>query len=147
MSAIKTLHTLKKKGGSGQGGLWKKRGVDQIEPLEPAYNNVYCPNNLYVANQIEITSDEKLKMNIENIPRTDLDKIMQIQPKQYEFKADPDKVLRYGVIAQQIEQLFPNLVSTPATPDLPKTVHYLDIIPLLLLKVQDLQEQIDELKK
>ena len=147
MSAIKTLSSLKNKGGSGPGGLWKKKTPNQIEPLEPAFNNVYCPNNLTVANIIEVTSDERLKTNIEDIPKTDLDKLMQIKPKQYEFKADSEKTLRYGVIAQEVQQLFPNLVSEPAMPELPMTVHYLDIIPLLLLKIHDLQEQIDELKK
>jgi len=133
-------------GSSGNGGLWKKRGVNEIEPLLPLYKNVYCPNNLTVANILEITSDERLKKNIEDIPISSLDKLMQIQPKQYNFKNDDKKLLRYGFIAQEIEKIFPHLVSIPEETESPRTVNYLDIIPLLLLKIQDLQEQIDDLK-
>ncbi len=146
MSAVRTFSMLNS-GSSGIGGLWKKRGVNEIEPLLPLYQNVYCPNNLTVANILEITSDERLKGNIEDIPNSSLDKLMQIQPKQYNFKNDDKKLLRYGFIAQEIEKVFPNLVSIPEEPEEPRTVNYLDIIPLLLLKIQDLQEQIDDLKK
>ena len=146
MSAVRTFSMLNS-GSSGIGGLWKKRGVNEIEPLLPLYQNVYCPNNLTVANILEITSDERLKGNIEDIPNSSLDKLMQIQPKQYNFKNDDKKLLRYGFIAQEIEKVFPNLVSKPEEPEEPRTVNYLDIIPLLLLKIQDLQEQIDDLKK
>ncbi len=146
MSAVRTFSMLNS-GSSGAGGLWKKRGTNEIEPLLPLFQNVYCPNNLTVVNTITITSDERLKVNIEDIPNSSLDKLMQIQPKQYNFKNDDEKLLRYGFIAQEVEKLFPSLVSTPEDPESPKTVNYLDIIPLLLLKIQDLQEQIDDLKK
>ena len=146
MSAIKTLSSIKKNQGGGS-GLWKTKGTNEIEPIGPTYINVYCPNNLKVVGILEILSDERLKTNIEPIPKSDLDKLMQIQPKQYTFKADPDNTMRYGVIAQEIEQLFPHLVSRPPHPDAPMSVHYLEILPLMLLKIQDLQEQINELKK
>ena len=49
---------------------------------------------------------------------------MQIQPKQYNFKNDDKKLLRYGFIAQEIEKVFPNLVSIPEEPEEPRTVNY-----------------------
>jgi hypothetical protein len=73
---------------------------------------------------------------------------MDIHPKSFTFKNDLTKSTHFGFIAQEIEQVFPNLVKTAIGEDKRecKCVNYLEMIPLLLLKIQDLQAQIDELK-
>ena len=56
-----------------------------------------------------------------------------------------------------MEVLFPNLVSeinAPATDEengeetiqTIKTINYLELVPILLLKIQDMQKQIDDMK-
>ena len=56
-------------------------------------------------------SDVRLKKNIETIPSI-LDKIMLMRPTSYEFIADNPKHERsYGFIAQELKQIFPEVVS------------------------------------
>ena len=77
------------------------------------------------------------------------DNILKLEPKQYNYIADTDKKLHYGIIAQDLENYFPNLVTTVKTENEEETkvVNYLELVPLLIVKIQDLQKQIDELKK
>jgi hypothetical protein len=58
--------------------------------------------------------------------------------------------LHYGFIAQEVEEHFPALVNTVSTTVNDeevtiKSVNYLEMVPLLLLKTKDLQKQIDSL--
>jgi len=98
-------------------------------------------------------SDVKLKTDIEDIPLSLSDNLMNLTPKQYTYISDEDHKLRYGFIAQEVETLFPNLVSEVSDTGADdvdeltkyKAVNYLEIIPILLLKMQDMQKQIDRL--
>jgi hypothetical protein len=64
---------------------------------------------------------------------------------EYTFKADTNKNLHYGFIAQDVEQLYPTLVKDNVLGY--KTVNYIELIPLLVSKMQDMQKEIDELKE
>ena len=57
--------------------------------------------------------------------------------------------MRYGVIAQELELFFPHLVSEIVEDDgtVTKTVNYMDMIPILLCKIQKMQTEIDILKE
>jgi hypothetical protein len=71
-------------------------------------------------------------------------------PKKYTYKDDQKKKLHYGFIAQEVEEYFPALVNTVSTTVNDeevtiKSVNYLEMVPLLLLKIKDLQKQIDSL--
>ena len=114
---------------------------------------VYIDGNLFVGGTITNPSDINLKDNIENLSLslTLSEKIMSLNPVKYNYK-DDEKKEHFGLIAQDVEKLFPNLVNTISTPIGEeevsfKTVNYLEIIPLLLLKIKDLQNQIDSLNK
>ena len=50
----------------------------------------------------------------------------------------------YGVIAQDVEKVLPEAVSTK--PDGTKGVHYNKLIPLLIEAVKDLSQQVDDIK-
>ena len=49
-----------------------------------------------------------------------------------------------GVIAQDVEKVLPEAVSTK--PDGTKGVHYNKLIPLLIEAVKDLSQQVDDIK-
>jgi endosialidase-like protein len=53
-------------------------------------------------------SDRRLKQNIEPIP-TSLEQILHLVPVSYQKKATPDRT-EFGLIAQDVEKLFPQLV-------------------------------------
>ena len=93
-------------------------------------------------------SDFKLKDNIEDLHLSFNDKIMNLSPKQYTYKSDKEQNVHYGFIAQELEQEFPHLVKEISSNNQKvKTINYLELIPILLLKIKDLQLQIDELRK
>ena len=83
-------------------------------------------------------SDRRLKENIKTISENDKDKVLQLVPKTYNMIDDEKKTKRYGLIAQEVEELYPELVNTGT--DGIKSMNYMELIPLLL-------EQIKELKK
>ena len=80
-------------------------------------------------------SDRKLKKEIQPIQKDSFD----FEFKQYKYKGKDD--LRYGVIAQDIEEKHPEFVKE--TEDGIKTVSYID---LLVAKVAELENRIKELE-
>ena len=120
-----------------------------ITPASSNYNNVYIPGNLFVDGSIVSPSDINLKENIVDISTELSDNIMNLKPIQYTFKSDvkKDKQIHYGFIAQDFEELFPELVTIkPGKPGNIKAINYLEIIPLLVGKMQKMQNEIDELR-
>src|SRR5690606_24971249 len=115
-------------------------------------------------------SDERCKKNIRNIETetsgTVLSKLMQIQPKKYEWRSDefpgmgfdPDKI-SYGFIAQELEQIFPDLVNSKKVIPNPTKEHksrteadnvtgyymvdYIGLIPILTKGIQEQQTIIE----
>ena len=75
------------------------------------------------------------------------DNIMNLKPMQFTFKADNKSQVHYGFIAQEFETQFPNLVSSNQdNQSMHKSINYLEIVPLLVGKLQKMQSEIDELK-
>jgi hypothetical protein len=68
--------------------------------------------------------------------------ILKLNPKQYNYKEDSK--LHYGLIAENVEKIYPNLVSNQN--DSGKSLNYLEIVPLLVNKIKDLQNQIKYLQ-
>jgi len=96
-------------------------------------------------------SDIRLKKDI--LPITDDTKdLFKLQAVQYNWKENNafnkkfdnlDKT-QFGFIAQEVEKIYPNLVSTDAQGL--KSVEYTQIIPLLVEALKEQQKEIDELK-
>jgi hypothetical protein len=104
---------------------------------------VYINNDLYVTGSIFNPSDQILKENIEII-NNESNKLFDLNSVKYVFKSDKDKKPHYGFIAQEIEKIYPELVNNNGLGY--KSVNYIEIIPLLLSKMKDMQSEIDELK-
>ena len=121
-----------------------------------------------VAYSTVITSDERLKKNIENLEDDILDKIMQLRPVTFEWKDESkrgdDRVS--GLIAQEVEEIFPELISESTNLDDNledgeekdeteyKHVRYNELVPYLTKATQiqqktinDQQKEIDDLKE
>jgi hypothetical protein len=102
--------------------------------------NVQNSNNSY--GQI---SDRSLKENIVDTT-SKLDKIKQVRIRNFNFIGDDLKQI--GVVAQELETVFPNLVETIDDQDmgLKKSVKYSVFVPILIKAIQEQQEQIETLK-
>ena len=86
------------------------------------------------------TSDIRLKTNIQPI-EDPLAKVIQIEGVSFNWKKDNKPAL--GVIADQVEEILPELVQNAD----PKTVNYNGLIGLLIEAVKEQQTQIDSLKE
>jgi hypothetical protein len=90
---------------------------------------------------INSTSDIKLKENIHSIDNP-LDKVMQINGVGFRWKDTKEDAI--GVIAQNIEEVLPELVKEN---DQHKSVNYNGLIGLLVEAVKTQQEQINTLRQ
>jgi len=89
-------------------------------------------NDLTVSGDVNISSDARLKSNIVSLGST-LTKLLQIDGKSYEMKGKQ----KIGVLAQEIQEVFPELVSEDDNEML--AVNYQGLVPVLInaLKEQD----------
>ena len=123
------------------GGVFERRGNELH--LKPEYENLNVRiKNTLRSNMLIVDSDTILKSNIECIDTQSIQNFDKLAPKQYNFKQNPES-LHYGFLAQDIASLFPNLVINRGST---KAVNYLEIIPILVSKIHNLQNQIDQLK-
>ena len=106
-------------------------------------------NDLTVEGDVVVSSDARLKANIVSLGAT-LAKLLLIDGKSYTMKKDGKQ--KIGVLAQDIQKVFPELVSTDDRDML--AVNYQGLVPVLInaLKEQDAkmnvqQAEIDRLKE
>ncbi|MDP4266155.1 MAG: tail fiber domain-containing protein, partial [Bacteroidota bacterium] len=110
-------------------------------------------------------SDKRFKKNIRPINNA-LNKILMLEPKQYEYNIDEypgmnfSKGIKFGLIAQDVEKVFPELASNKFSIPDPKakngqskkvtdgyySVNYIGLIPIMVKAIQEQQQQIEELK-
>ena len=91
---------------------WIYKTINGIKNITPSTNNsVYLPNDLIVQGTISNPSDMKLKENINDLTNDFCENILKITPKKYNFINDENKKEHYGIIAQELEEIFPFLKS------------------------------------
>ena len=95
---------------------------------------------IVTAATFEVSSDINLKDNVQII-QSPLNKIIKIDGVTFNWKEDNKPSM--GVIAQNIEEVIPELVSSGET----KHVNYNGLIGLLIESIKELKSEIEELKK
>ncbi|MEQ9374845.1 MAG: tail fiber domain-containing protein [Imperialibacter sp.] len=88
------------------------------------------------------SSDIRLKENIKPLD-SPLDKILASEGLSYNYKADADTEVHFGVIAQEIEKLFPHMVKEDSRGY--KSVNYTELIPVLIEAIKEQQKLIEKL--
>lgn len=122
----------------------------------------YFEGNVYVSGQFTNPSDGKFKKNITNMGSV-IEKIKKVRPVSYEYDVEKyssmgfAKGKKIGVVAQELAEVFPELVTDEIAPNMDKTqtqvstnfksVNYLELIPILTKAIQEQQDQIDKLQK
>ncbi|WP_299886163.1 tail fiber domain-containing protein [uncultured Lacinutrix sp.] len=103
---------------------------------------------LYVAGSIEYTgtitdvSDRRLKENIKPVEKV-LDKLNQINGYSYNMINDKSKQREYGVMAQDVLKVFPEMVKELKDKEGYYGVNYIQLIPALLEGIKEQQKLID----
>ena len=106
--------------------------------------NLNCAGNA-IASAWQTHSDRARKKNVVPLTHHSLADILKLQPVEYQWKnPDLDQTTQYGFIAQDVEQIIPEIVNGIEGN---KGISYISLVPMLVKAVQELQAQIDELKK
>jgi hypothetical protein len=98
--------------------------------------------HVLVSGDLNSTSDERLKDNIEPIENA-LSDVCKLEGVSFNWKDTGTKAT--GFIAQQVEPILPDLVSTSEDDGI-KSVNYIGLIGHLVEAIKEQQVQIDELK-
>jgi hypothetical protein len=98
--------------------------------------------NITSTNAVVVDSDSTLKQNITPITNA-TETILAINPVEYTWKSDSLNKVHYGVIAQEINEILPNIVISNGET---LGVAYGEIIPYLLAAIKELEARITELE-
>jgi hypothetical protein len=90
-------------------------------------------------------SDERLKDNIQNVTEEDYLKLKELVPVTYSWISDEEKHKHYGLIAQQVEKIFPELTRKKVFGQY-MTINYIGLIPILVGMIQNQNERIKNLE-
>ena len=90
-------------------------------------------------------SDIRLKDRFLPIPKA-IRKLLQIKGYSYHMKEDPDGSREYGVIAQEVEKVFPEMVKVVDPENGYLGVSYIQLVPVLVEAVRGLDAENQELK-
>ena len=107
-----------------------------------------------IATDVSVTSDARFKEDIKEIAQEQIDNIHMLHPVSYKLKQDSAwqydidakelQEIHYGLIAQDVQKIYPNLVYQRGEQ---LSINYIELIPLLIKTVQELSAEVEELKK
>lgn len=101
--------------------------------------------NAWLQGTLTQASDARLKKNIQQI-KNPLEKLFQINGYTYNWiDQQQDNDTQMGVLAQEVQKVYPDLVKTNAGGTL--AVNYTGLIPVLIEGIKEQQKEIDELRK
>ncbi|HET9388255.1 MAG TPA: tail fiber domain-containing protein [Steroidobacteraceae bacterium] len=87
-----------------------------------------------------LESSERYKAGISPM-RLDTGRLQQLRPVTFYYRGDPQRIRQYGLIAEQVEQVFPELVVRDQA-GRPQGVRYEELAPMLLREMQLQQRRI-----
>jgi len=148
--------------GTGVKGRGDWKGVEGIGGFYGVYGEgtshaVYANGNLSYTGTLNNASDRKLKTNIKPINNA-LEEISQLNPATYDIKQEYVQKMnmsskpQIGFIAQELQQVFPNLVSKNIQSGRSKknkeeeylSVNYIGLIPVLTAGIKEQQNIIEQ---
>lgn len=130
--------------------IYKREDGELVQTLANSNTNFLIEKNLLVKNDLIVNgaiynpSDIRLKNNINILDLEKIEKLSELKPISYKYNNDIQNKLHYGLIADDVEKLYPELIKNNSTGF--KVLNYSELIPLLLAKIQIMDDQIKELK-
>ena len=101
-------------------------------------------NNIYLANNPNVSSDQRLKENIEDADDAG-STIDAMQVRKFDWIED-GRHQSYGMIAQELAEVYPEAVSVSENEEDTLGIAYGDLIPMLIKEVQSLRSRVAELE-
>jgi cell division protein ZapA (FtsZ GTPase activity inhibitor) len=117
--------------------------IDNAQLTRSDAFTVWFNGDATLAGNLNINSDARLKANIVSLGST-LAKLLQIDGKSYTMKKDESEKQKIGLLAQDIEKVFPELVSESNGI---KSVNYQGLVPVLINALKEQEERIKRLEE
>lgn len=100
------------------------------------------------AGNVYTMSDIRLKTNVKSLSQAEvrespLTDLMNVNIIKYNFKNSNEKE-HYGVSAQELKEIYPDMVKEGADGHL--AVNYIELVPILIRSVQELKAKLDDLQ-
>jgi hypothetical protein len=99
-------------------------------------------HTVYSVNGVEALSDGRYKENVDTLPYG-LDEVTALRPVMFTWIEGPDEGLHYGLIAQEVREVLPNIISGDDGENGTLGMNYSELVPVLVRAVQEQQEEID----
>ena len=103
--------------------------------------------DITTAGNVTVSSDIRLKKDIVDLPST-LENIKSLRPATYRKKSSLSSEeygsTEIGLIAQELQEVYPNMVSEDGSKDLLLSVSYMELIPVLIRGMQEQQMMIEK---
>jgi hypothetical protein len=141
-------------GGGGGGGLWTAGSGDDI------YYNTGTPlvgigksdpgatldivGDIHYTGVIQDVSDRRLKTDIRSLTPGQLEKLTALQAVSFRMKSDPEGRTELGLIAQDVEPVFPELVRESGSGTL--SLNYSGLIAPMIEAIKELKAESEMLK-
>ena len=121
------------------------KGVDNSSAITALTLDMSAAGAATFNNDVTAFSDKRLKTDIKNIDNA-LSKVMKMQGVYYKRNDVDDAKEQVGVLAQDMEEILPQVVLTADDEIKTKSVDYGKICSVLIEAIKDLKQQVDELK-
>lgn len=120
-------------------------GGNWMLQVDLSFSGVYIEGNLGVAGEIHEYSDRRLKKDFSKLHNS-FTKLNSLQGYNYFWKdSTKGQSLQTGLIAQEVEEIFPELVKTDEKGM--KSVNYIGLVPHLIESVKEQSSEISALKE
>ncbi len=100
-------------------------------------------NYIYAAHSTIQTSDRRLKKDINDL-NYGLDAVMKLRPVRFKWKDNEDQSDNLGLIAQETQQVIPEVVNVGDDEDQTLGLKYAELVPVLIKAIQEQQQQIEK---
>lgn len=92
-----------------------------------------------------LASSERFKTDVAPMGRT-TSHLQQLRPVTFELKTDASRTRQYGLIAEEVDKIYPELVIRDGAGKI-QGVRYEELAPMLLNEVQQQRREVDQLKQ
>jgi hypothetical protein len=121
----------------GEGDV--RPGQDQLQNLGTID---YRWLKVYTKDGVDQLSDGRYKENVSGLP-IGLEEVLILRPVSFSWKDGPDQGLKYGLIAQEVADVLPEIVSGNEDGQ-PLSLNYDELTPVLVNAIQEQQVQIED---
>ena len=127
--------------------------IDINTNIEPQVNNIFNLGSssfrwstVFAQNPLDTPSDKRLKKDINDMDYG-LAEILAMRPVTYHWKEGDTTRLNLGLIAQEVENIVPEIVQKADDVKQTRSMRYAELIPVLIKATQEQQTLIDQQNK